>query len=58
MAILDPGENQPLTFLYKLLSGTSPKSHGFNAAISAGVPRSVVDRAKQVAKRMELVMQP
>ena len=42
-----------ITFLYKLASGACPKSHGFNAARCAGIPRAVVQEAKEVADGME-----
>uniref|UniRef100_A0A915KC30 DNA mismatch repair proteins mutS family domain-containing protein n=1 Tax=Romanomermis culicivorax TaxID=13658 RepID=A0A915KC30_ROMCU len=46
----DDISDETITFLYKLISGSCPKSHGFHAAKLAGVPMQVVRRAKQASK--------
>lgn len=53
MAMMDPEEGKPLTFLYKVTDGPCPKSHGFNAAMCAGINDKIIQLAKQMAKTME-----
>ena len=53
MLVDDKDGEADITFLYKLAPGPCPKSHGFNAARCAGIPRSVVAEARQVAEGME-----
>ncbi len=53
MQILDPTDSQELVFLYKLAKGRCSKSHGFNAARCAGVPKEVIELAKKMADDME-----
>ena len=53
MAILDATDCTPLTFLYKLCSGRSSKSHGFNAAEAAGIDKKLVQDARDMAKNYE-----
>lgn len=45
--------DEMLTFLYKLKSGTCPKSYGFHAARLAGIPTSVTKLAKSKANELE-----
>ena len=42
---------ETITFLYKLVDGPCPKSHGFNAAKLAGLPDSIIRRG--FAKALE-----
>lgn len=51
MSIKDTGEK--LEFLYKLESGPANKSYGIHVAELAGLPKSVVNRAKKVLKQLE-----
>ncbi|THK32980.1 probable DNA mismatch repair protein Msh6 [Diachasma alloeum] len=44
---------ETVTFLYKLVQGACPKSHGFNAARLAGIPASITRRAREIAGRFE-----
>lgn len=44
---------ESVTFLYKLAEGNCPKSYGFNAARLAGLPQSIISRAREVAKELE-----
>ena len=46
----DPSQ-ETVTFLYKLTSGACPKSYGFNAAILAGMPLSIVRRGNEVRNK-------
>ncbi|KAJ3298249.1 DNA mismatch repair protein msh6 [Borealophlyctis nickersoniae] len=46
-------ERREVTFLYKLKSGSCPKSYGMNVASMAGVPHEIVDRAESVAAAFE-----
>ena len=45
---------ETITFLYKLVDGPCPKSHGFNAAKLAGLPDEIVRRGYAKAKEFEL----
>ena len=42
-----------MTFLYKFMQGTCPKSYGMNVANLAGLPTSVVLRARAMADMFE-----
>lgn len=42
-----------VTFLYKLSDGPCPKSYGFNAARLAGLPSHIINRAHEVALKLE-----
>eukprot|EP00088_Acartia_fossae_P070151 TRINITY_DN931_c0_g1_i2.p1 TRINITY_DN931_c0_g1~~TRINITY_DN931_c0_g1_i2.p1 ORF type:complete len:1250 (+),score=371.12 TRINITY_DN931_c0_g1_i2:534-3752(+) len=44
---------ETITFLYKLVDGPCPKSHGFNAAKLAGLPDSIIRRGFAKAKEFE-----
>ncbi|KAJ1656673.1 DNA mismatch repair protein msh6 [Dispira simplex] len=48
-------EQGDVTFLYKLVEGVCPKSYGMNVASMVGVPKSIVERAEQVADAFEAV---
>ncbi len=45
---------ETITFLYKLVSGPCPKSHGFNAAKLAGLPDEIVRRGYAKAREFEM----
>lgn len=53
MSYLEDETNRDITFLYKLTKGVSPKSYGMHVAQMAGVLKSVVDRAEEVAGKFE-----
>jgi len=44
---------ETITFLYKLVDGPCPKSHGFNAAKLAGLPDSIIRRGYAKAREFE-----
>lgn len=44
---------ETITFLYKLVDGPCPKSHGFNAAKLAGLPDSIIRRGYEKAREFE-----
>eukprot|EP00977_Amphora_coffeiformis_P005099 scaffold1071_cov166-Amphora_coffeaeformis.AAC.7 len=44
---------QRITFLYTLGDGISPKSFGINVARLAGIPESVLSRAKEISSKFE-----
>ncbi|KAF9393211.1 DNA mismatch repair protein msh6 [Podila verticillata] len=46
--------NREVTFLYKLVEGVCEKSYGMNVAHMAGVPRTIVERAEEMAQAFEL----
>ena len=46
-------DQETITFLYKLVDGPCPKSHGFNAAKLAGLPDSIIRRGFAKAKEFE-----
>lgn len=45
---------ETITFLYKLVDGPCPKSHGFNAAKLAGLPDSIIRRGYAKAREFEI----
>ena len=45
--------NEQIVFLRKILPGATDKSYGIQVARLAGVPRSVVDRAKEILANLE-----
>jgi len=49
----DEGDEDNITFLYKLAPGACPKSFGFNAARLAGLPADVINEARGVASQFE-----
>ena len=46
MAYVANEEQDSITFLYKFVKGECPLSFGMNVARMAGIPRSILDRAK------------
>lgn len=52
-ASADAGDDAPITFLYKLRKGACPKSYGMKVASLAGMPRTIVRHAEEVAAAME-----
>ena len=46
-----------VTFLYRLVPGVCPASHGMHVARMAGVARAVVERAERVGEQLALVAQ-
>lgn len=47
-------ENDNMVFLRKVVSGQTDKSYGIQVARLAGLPREVVDRAREVIVRLEM----
>lgn len=45
--------NEEVTFLYKIKDGPAGQSYGINVARLAGLPESVLSRAKQLQKELE-----
>ena len=46
-------ENDKVTFLYKMLPGSTNKSYGINVASLAGLPKSLIERSKQILNKLE-----
>lgn len=46
-------DNDEVTFLYKIKDGPAGQSYGINVARLAGLPTSVLDRAKELQKELE-----
>lgn len=46
-------EQDKVTFLYKIKEGRADRSYGINVARLAGLPESVLDRAKDLQKQLE-----
>ena len=46
-------QDAELVFLHKVMPGGADRSYGIEAAKLAGVPPSVVQRARQVLERIE-----
>jgi len=44
---------EELVFLHKIIDGAADKSYGIHVARLAGVPREVLERAKQILSRLE-----
>jgi DNA mismatch repair protein MutS len=51
VAIAEDGER--ISFLYRILRGTSDRSYGIHAAQVAGLPRKAVDRARRILADLE-----
>ena len=51
VAVAEQGED--IVFLHKVLPGGADQSYGVHVAQLAGIPRSVVDRARQLLKELE-----
>lgn len=47
------GQEETVTFLYKLAEGACPKSYGFNAARLAGIPSHIIRAGSAKAKLLE-----
>jgi DNA mismatch repair protein MutS len=47
-------ENDKVTFLYKILEGPATKSYGLNVARLAHIDETLIKRAKQILKELEL----
>lgn len=45
---------EKITFLYKFVEGSCPKSYGFNVANLAGIPRDTVEEGFMKAQQMEM----
>jgi DNA mismatch repair ATPase MutS len=50
------GDEQKVTFLYRLADGPSPKSYGINVARLAHLPREVIQVAKLKSEMFETSM--
>jgi DNA mismatch repair protein MSH6 len=50
------GDEQKVTFLYRLAEGPSPKSYGINVARLAHLPREVIQMAKEQSEKFESFM--
>lgn len=46
-------EQDKVTFLYKIKEGRADRSYGINVARLAGLPESILDRAKDLQKQLE-----
>ncbi|NCB32335.1 MAG: DNA mismatch repair protein MutS [Erysipelotrichia bacterium] len=46
-------DNEKVTFLYKIKDGSADRSYGINVARLAGLPESVLERAKGLQKELE-----
>ncbi|MFC1511391.1 DNA mismatch repair protein MutS, partial [Candidatus Margulisiibacteriota bacterium] len=55
MNVLVKEEGDHITFLHKVVEGTADKSYGIQVAKLAGFPKAVVERAKQVYEKLEMV---
>lgn len=53
MGIIVDNDSRNITFLYKLETGTAPKSFGMNVASMCGIPDEIVDNAEIAAKAYE-----
>ncbi|KAL0481889.1 DNA mismatch repair protein MSH [Acrasis kona] len=56
MAVNENSDTFDVTFLYRFVQGVSPKSYGLSVAKKAGIPMSVIENAKNVAKNFEDVL--
>ena len=53
--VLVKEEGDQVTFLHKIVDGTANKSYGIQVAKLAGLPKEVVERAKQIYNTLEMV---
>ena len=53
--VLVKEEGDQVTFLHKIVDGTADKSYGIQVAKLAGLPKEVVERAKQIYNTLEMV---
>ncbi len=51
--MVEGGDEESITFLYKFTEGACPKSYGFNVAQLAGLPSSVISLARRKAAEYE-----
>jgi DNA mismatch repair protein MutS len=47
-------EHEKILFLYKIIKGAASKSYGIHVAELSGIPNSVIKRAKELLKKMEI----
>ncbi|GFQ91601.1 DNA mismatch repair protein Msh6, partial [Trichonephila clavata] len=47
---------EKITFLYKFVDGSCPKSYGFNVAMLAGIAKDIVEEGFMKAQQMEMSM--
>lgn len=47
-------DERNVTFLYKLTPGICEKSFGMNVAMMADIPSSIIERAANIAKEVEI----
>jgi DNA mismatch repair protein MutS len=45
--------NDQVVFLHKIVEGGADKSYGIQVARLAGVPKSIVERAKEILRNLE-----
>ena len=45
--------DEEITFIYQIMKGTANKSYGIEVAKLAGLPKSILDRAKEVLLKLE-----
>lgn len=45
--------SRDVTFLYKLIDGSSEKSYGTHCALIAGIPKCIVENAEVIAQKFE-----
>lgn len=57
MACNVEANQKDVTFLYKFIKGTCPKSYGMNVATLAGLPNDVVTRAQQMSESFEVLLE-
>jgi DNA mismatch repair protein MutS len=53
VAVLEKGDQ--ITFLHKIVNGPADRSYGIQVAKLAGLPKNVIDRAKEVYNTLEMV---
>lgn len=53
LAVSVQEKGDELIFLHKIISGAADKSYGIQVAILAGLPGSVINRAKEILKKLE-----
>jgi len=53
VAVIEEGDH--VTFLHKIIPGAADKSYGIQVAKLAGLPKTVIEKAKQVYNTLEMV---
>jgi DNA mismatch repair protein MutS len=53
--VLIKEEGDHVTFLHKIIEGTADRSYGIQVAKLAGLPKEVVERSKDIYKKLEMV---